>query len=227
MPTSQASDGTTILAYCQLLQSYLADRQFRVQSGSAHSPWRPVEAGVPQGSVLGPILHVLYTADMPVSPDVSNLVFADDTALLPTSSSFETATRAVQLHSNHIFEWLKQWKIRVNPTKSAHINFTMRHSVDLPLFARGESSHKMGSKISWDYILIAISHGPTTFEPNATYSERRPNPTTGCLVNILHSHWRTRDCSTSLCWSLSGCMVSSFGDETVLPISRRSNNVKM
>lgn len=93
------------LSYCQLLQSYLADRKFRVRSGAAQSSWRSVQAGVPQGSVLGPILYVLYTADIPTSSAVSNLVFADDTALLSSSSNLETATHAVQTHLDRIFEW--------------------------------------------------------------------------------------------------------------------------
>ncbi|KAK7590292.1 hypothetical protein V9T40_001905 [Parthenolecanium corni] len=136
------------------LASLKAKRSYNIYelSGSAHSPWKSVKAGVPQGSALGPILYVLYTADIPVSPDVSNLVFTDDTALLSTSSNLETATLALQQHLDHIFEWSEQCKIRVNPTKSAHINFTMRHSVDLPLFACGdwrENSHKMESKIPW------------------------------------------------------------------------------
>jgi len=126
------------LSYCQLLQSYLEDRQFRVQSGTAVSPWNPVEAGVPQGSVLGPILYVLYTADIPVSPVVSNLVFADDTALLSTSSDLTTATQRVQAHLDNIFIWATRWKIKINPTKSAHINFTTRHTADLPIFACGD-----------------------------------------------------------------------------------------
>lgn len=126
------------LSYCQLLQSYLTNRQFRVQSGSTHSAWNPVQAGVPQGSVLGPILYVLYTADIPVSSTVSNSVFADDTALLSTSENLAEATQAVQGHLDHVFDWADRWKIRLNPTKSAHINFTMSHSPDLPLFARGE-----------------------------------------------------------------------------------------
>lgn len=126
------------LSYCQLLQSYLQDRQFRVQSGSVYSSWNPVKAGVPQGSVLGPILYVLYTADVPISPLVSNSIFADDTALLSTSLELSAATQATQTHLNRILEWATSWKIRINPAKSAHINFTMRHSVDLPIFASGE-----------------------------------------------------------------------------------------
>ena len=42
----------------------------------------PIRAGVPQGSVLGPILYVIYTTDLPNSNDVITAMYADNTAIL-------------------------------------------------------------------------------------------------------------------------------------------------
>lgn len=100
--------------------------------------WNPVKASIPQGSVLGPILYVLYTADISISPLVSNSIFADDTEFLSTSLKLSAATQAAHTHLDHILEWAASWKIQINPAKSAHINFTMRYFVDLPIFASGE-----------------------------------------------------------------------------------------
>ena len=51
--------------YAEILESYLAERFFRVKQGDSYSELMEIKAGVPQGSVLGPVLHLLYTSDLP------------------------------------------------------------------------------------------------------------------------------------------------------------------
>jgi hypothetical protein len=55
-------------------------------------------SGVPQGSVLGPFLYTLYTADIPLSPNIALSTFADDTAILSNHSNAITATENLQTH---------------------------------------------------------------------------------------------------------------------------------
>ena len=67
----------------KMLSSYLSDRTQSVVIGSTHSNFKPITMGVPQGSVLGPILFLLYINDFPkISPHMTCLSYADDTAIL-------------------------------------------------------------------------------------------------------------------------------------------------
>jgi hypothetical protein len=68
--------------YFLLLKSCLSDRKFQVRVGNEKSELQPIKAGVPQGSILGPILYVLYTSYLPTSTNTTLGSFADDTVIV-------------------------------------------------------------------------------------------------------------------------------------------------
>lgn len=117
-----------------ILESYLENRFFRVKQGTEYSEFKEINAGVPQGSVLGPILFVLYTRDIPQTEGTTLGTFADDTAVLAISDSIETATSKLQKALNSISDWTKKWRIALNETKSTHTNFTYKKVYNLPIY---------------------------------------------------------------------------------------------
>ena len=80
----QSEQINNLLSYLTLImdKSYLTNRQFMVKYLHATTTTFPIEAGIPQGSVLGPLLFSIYTADLPISTEITIATFADDTALL-------------------------------------------------------------------------------------------------------------------------------------------------
>jgi hypothetical protein len=78
------------LNYFILLKSYLTNRHFRVKVDNEFSDL-PIHAGVPQGSVLSPLL---YTSDLPSSPDTTTATFADDTQTAEKPAPLFISTRA-------------------------------------------------------------------------------------------------------------------------------------
>ena len=65
----------------QLLENYLSGRLQRVVLNGQTSSWRPVLAGIPQGSILGPLLFLIYINDLPDELKSNAKLFADDTSL--------------------------------------------------------------------------------------------------------------------------------------------------
>jgi hypothetical protein len=104
--------------YFHLLKSYLSDRQFQVRVGNEKSELQPIKAGVPEGSVLGPTLYVLYTSDLPTSTNTTLGTFADDTVILSVNKDPRRAASDLQHHLNTLQTWFEKWRIRINENKS-------------------------------------------------------------------------------------------------------------
>lgn len=78
--------------YVKILTSYISD----IKQEDVYSELKAINAGVPQGSVLGPILYLLYTYDIPKLEGTTVATFADDTALLTVDTDQEVAVGRLQ-----------------------------------------------------------------------------------------------------------------------------------
>jgi hypothetical protein len=119
--------------YYLLLRTYLHTRYFQVKYNSSHSTCHEVLSGVPQGSVLGPLLYLFFTADLPTTDHTTIATFADDTGLLAAHPDPNVASQQLQHHLNILQAWFDKWKIKINQTKSAHVTFTTRCTLCPPV----------------------------------------------------------------------------------------------
>lgn len=115
--------------YFCIIKSYLQNRTYLVRHLNEETPLFTINAGVPQGSVLGPLLYVIYTHDLPAMNDTMIATFADDTVILASHADPAIASLRLQESLNHLQTWLEHWNIRVNETKSAHVTFTNRRGI--------------------------------------------------------------------------------------------------
>ena len=104
---------------------YLISRSHFVSMDSVSSDVLPVLSGVPQGSVLGPLLFLIYVNDIPDSVSHSSaLLFADDTKLVKSIQTFNDSLD-LQKDIDSMVDWCREWKLSLNENKCAAIRYSL------------------------------------------------------------------------------------------------------
>ena len=113
-----------------LFKSYLSHRRQFVSLNGVNSPPLQISLGVPQGSVLGPLLFLIYINDLPNALDLLQpVLFADDTTLYFTHSNPYTLCRTISKELKQLHNWLISNRLTLNINKSYYIIFSLR---DIP-----------------------------------------------------------------------------------------------
>ena len=107
-------------------ESYLINRVQRVVVKGQASSWEPVSTGVPQGSILGPLLFLVYVDDIVNDINSNIFLFADDTSLLEPISDPNLSFQKLNEDLEQLNKWSKSWMVTFNPTKTAYIIFSKK-----------------------------------------------------------------------------------------------------
>ena len=107
----------------QWIRSFLSNRFQQVVNENEKSDTVPVTSGVPQGSVLGPILFLIYINDLPESVRSRVRLFTDDTAVYLAVSSLQDA-QLLQQDLDTLSVWEHKWDMEFNPSKCTVIQDT-------------------------------------------------------------------------------------------------------
>ena len=98
------------------VKNFLSNRRQKVVLRNGFSAWEDVISGVPQGSILGPILFLLYVNDIPSIVSSTAKMFADDTKLYCPIKTQEDCTN-LQSDLNRLSVWSKEWLLKFNESK--------------------------------------------------------------------------------------------------------------
>ena len=115
------------------IANFLTGRTQRVIVEGTYSEWTAVESGIPQGTVLGPILFVLFINDLPDSVRSSCLLFADDAKIYTTVGEC-SGSNQIQHDLDELDKWANKWQMAFNSTKckSLHLgNNNIKHQYSM------------------------------------------------------------------------------------------------
>ena len=127
-----------------IISSFLSNRFQRVTIEGVESPWAPVMAGVPQGSILGPLLFLVYINDLLIGIESNARIFADDTSLFKISVNNHSSTKVLNEDLTRITHWSHQWKMIFNPDESKQAVEVVFSSKNLPTQFDDLSFHGVG-----------------------------------------------------------------------------------
>ena len=157
-----------------LISSFLSNRRLRVVLDGKSSQEYPVNAGVPQGSILGPTLLLLYINDLPDHVICDIAIYADDITLYSScdraSDLWQQLELASELESDlrETVDWGKKWLVDFNAGKTQLVSFDRSNnngSIDVKMggsILEEKSSFKMlgltfCSKLVWGSYIISIA----------------------------------------------------------------------
>lgn len=107
----------------RMVREFMADRNFEVHVFGSRSTPRPIPAGVPQGSILSPILYSIYVSDLKLDRFTDSACYADDTAAYTSANRTITICKRLQRSLSRIEKYYDKWKIKINPAKTQAIIF--------------------------------------------------------------------------------------------------------
>ena len=98
-----------------IFEDFLRNRKQRVVLNGQTSNWENIHAGVPQGSILGPLLFLIYINDLTENLSSNPKLFADDTSLFSVVRDLNTSAIEINDDLKKIEAWAHQWKMSFNP----------------------------------------------------------------------------------------------------------------
>ena len=138
------------------ISNFLSNREQRVIFLGASSDWIPVTSGVPQGSVLGPILFNFFTSDLPSHVKSSLPQYADDTVLYRTIRC-EGDSYILQNDLNAISRWCSDNQMKLNSTKCKVMHVTRSKKLILTTYYLPDSNQPLDVVPSYKYLGVILS----------------------------------------------------------------------
>ena len=176
----------------QLLKSYISGRCQYVQLGDVKSSTHAVVCGIPQGSVLGPLLFNIYINDITNATSKFNVImYADDTTLVSTLENFGTLNNIAVIEDEinkeitKISHWLHSNKLLLNTAKSKFMVF-FKHPKTIPKLKLTINDNPIEQVTEFNFLGITIDQN-VTWSAHITKTSIKIARVIGILHKLKHS----------------------------------------
>ena len=163
--------------------SYLTDRRQRVIVNGKTSAWKPVISGVPEGSILAPLIFSLFINDLPQTLDSECLMYADDVKIFRKIST-PSDGRLLQDDLERLSAWSVRWGLTLNPSKCKSFTITLRRTPVQTGYYIGNSKLDHVEEIR---DLGVILDKKLTFAAHVDTTVKRGNRAMGLLIRSFQS----------------------------------------
>ena len=176
----------------KLLRDFLSERRKHVVFNGQASTWTNITAGVPQGSILGLILFLVYINDLSEGLSTNDKLFADDTSLFTLIHDSQTSANVLSKDLEMIHNWPFQWKMNFNPdpTKQAQEVIFIRKTKKLPHPPLVFNNTNVTQSIYQKHLSIILD-SKFTFENHIYMVTTKINKTIGLLRKLQNPLPRT------------------------------------
>jgi len=179
---SYSIDGTA-LAW---VGSFLHDRQQRVVLNGQTSSWTPVTSGTPEGSLLSPLLFILFINDLPSHIQSGCFMYADDVKIY---REVRSTSDADLLHADlaRLVDWSSTWKLQLNAAKCKSFTITLKR---MPIVNHYSISGEILDRVTTMRDLGVVLDQKLTFESHIDSIVSKANMALGLMIRSLQAGHR-------------------------------------